>query len=455
MVFYIGNSDEYKPNSNDYDPAVFGSNRRVQKPSLFDRVKKVGQFLSDKKVDIAMNVAIGVGAKVLAASVLTASGGLAVAVGGAALASVGRVVAEHVKERRSVTIQPEDSRDWGRESNLLVQKIFSKDTAKKMAFGSAISGATFGLLSGGDAVLHHTEAGQHAANWVGEKLSSVFNAHAPDFMKGWFAKPVAPVAPIAVVPVVTPVVVDAPVVPEETPLVTFEEPKPEVKHHVHHHAHQHIPKVNQDALVQSQNEIAQEQVVSMPENSGDALPEIAPVEDEPLPPLLDDTDIITNVRGDVIEIQPEPEAPVEPVPSAPEAVYQPTGDDRVDMLHDVVAAAEQDPATSPADLEALKNLKPEQVAKICDIEMPKTFGAENHINVDCKTYKPEMDAGDVSVIKNVTEPDPKKGLRVLFANAKEKTFDFFNRAVVGDGGVVPEMVNEAQNASQISEMALQ
>lgn len=348
--------------------------------SLFDRIQKVGRFLSDKKVDIAfagVNVAIGAAAKFAVVGALSAAGvtaaagiagGLAVAVAGGAATGIARGLVSHAMGRSE-------------------GKLFSKEFGRKVLLGSAISGATFGLLSGGDAFLHDTEAGQ----WVGNKLSSVFNAqvksYVPDLFKGWFSRP-APVGPS----------VEGLIIPR-APLISV------------------MP------------------VSVVPED-------VPPMATEALQPVAH-VDSSYSLRHD----------PVYQAPVAPDVAPDVVTDKRVELLREVTQAA-QGTDIEVSDLEALKNLQPDQVARICDVKIPTTFGAVNDIPVDCETYKADMDAGDVTIIKNINEPEPKKGLRVLFASAKEKTTSFFARAAIGDSGVIPEMTEQAmKDASPVADVA--
>lgn len=370
-----------------YDqPAVFGSNR--PKASLWERAKRVSQSLTRKDVLINAGIGAGIGiaAKVLTASVLAGSGALTIALAGAAVTSVAREsysqFQAHTKEAGYETL------DFQSKAQLALTSVFNRQVLKKAVIGTAISGVSFGVVTGGAELLHNEHV-QNVVKGIGAKLGSSFNIQTPSFLKGWFAKPVGPSVHGVIIrhePFIPVVAADVRAPVESIKPAVFSQSSYPV-----HQAHDVVG------------------AVSSPEHVVDSLVE----------------------------------------ENRPEVVVT---DKRVDMLREVAQAADQDTSMELSNLEALKNLQPDHVAKICDVDMPKTFGAVNDIKIDCETYKADMDAGDVTIIKNINEPEPKKGLRVLFASAKEKTTSFFARAAIGDSGVIPEMTEQAmKDASPVAD----
>lgn len=99
-------------------------------------------------------------------------------------------------------------------------------------------------------------------------------------------------------------------------------------------------------------------------------------------------------------------------------------------------------------------LKAENVAVVCTTDIPKERSTVNVIKTLCQKFKDHMGASDIALVDSVNEPNPQKGLRLLYqkaasamglTSAPQKTNEFIMDNISGANGVVREMV-EAQPA---------
>jgi hypothetical protein len=105
--------------------------------------------------------------------------------------------------------------------------------------------------------------------------------------------------------------------------------------------------------------------------------------------------------------------------------------------------SENDPEAVLKSLEQqAPKLDREHMAAFCKSDVPTSFGSENTINTHCEVLKPEMGEQDFMTVRNMNEPESKKGLRVLFAKARSMTAGFIDRVAVRE--VVAEMTETAQ-----------
>lgn len=105
------------------------------------------------------------------------------------------------------------------------------------------------------------------------------------------------------------------------------------------------------------------------------------------------------------------------------------------VIHEAVAAGDA----------GLSELDPRKMAGACVTDLPSSqaaLEAQNGVLPNtCATAKDDMDAGDYVIVRDAADqPSAKRGLRVLFSTAAEKTAAFIGR-VVG-GSELPDMMTE-------------
>ncbi len=104
------------------------------------------------------------------------------------------------------------------------------------------------------------------------------------------------------------------------------------------------------------------------------------------------------------------------------------------VIHEAVAAGDA----------GLSELDPRKMAGACVTDLPSSqaaLEAQNGVLPNtCTTAKDDLDAGDYVIVRDAADqPSAKRGLRVLFSTAAEKTTAFIGRVV---GSELPDMMTE-------------
>lgn len=440
--------------------------------SLLDRIKTVGQSLRDvKPADVAFmaaNVAVGVAAKTLvvgslAAVGVTAStilGGAAVAIAGGAAVGVARVALSHALKRNE-------------------GPLFSRENLKKVALGSAISAATFGVLSGADALATHTDIGAKAA----EKLTSAFNG-----VKGWLFG--AKAASVAVAPVATPAVAND--LPEHCEILKKSNGVVEGFKIDVGPSHPDFSKINTDcenkwgqairaerglADVEAPQSVATAQAVveAKPHSShkaGHGLKKVmkAIVAAKADVPAVPANDLASQEIKEVMKVTSQAEVnDVYAAERMSATIADTTGVAPAEGTSVQDMAAQIHPDNPETYLKAIQQQAPqldkEHVAAVVKTHVPKDYSAPVSFNSDYTILKPEMGSQDVVIIRDVNSDEPKKGIRVLWKAVTRalggqaespSTKDFLKTYGPGEvEGMVKESMEAYQQTQPLPQAALQ
>jgi len=403
-------------------------------PSLWGRVKNIGQSLkSMKPSDIAWmggNVAVGmaagkigmaaVGLTLGAAAVTSAAGVLAVgattAVIGGLCSGFARAALTHVREQRKID---EESR-IGFIQSLIQDRDARQALGKKLLIGSAVSVASFGVFQGGAAFLT-SDTGQELT----AKVSDKFNALAR-FIPSWkgFARVLTDklpmssaiaATPLQTVPVVPNVIVNP--TPDQLPqgvkIPTMDEMRQLAK--------QVQPSVKGAGVPLTHSQIA-ERAISKASMAASQTELTNSYTLERLRQLIKDT----------------------------------TGVDAPDNATAADLAKQFHEPNHEAFLKGIQQqapqLKVENLAASCDIQIQKENGSRNIITALCHKFKPDMAGNDVVVLTESNKTRILYRIAKVFNNVEVKvpTNDFMMDKVISAGGEIEDITKKALELASVA-----